>query len=184
MRGPRKNSLANVGGLDSYQVRGLQETFALLDQLTSQAAGQVLQQAMRAALRPVRNRARQLAPLSDPGRDPKLESGLLKKAIVVQVKKGKGGIVYGKVGVVKGKFAREAGTRTRGPLKGKTWWQDPGRYAHLVEFGTRGSRARPFLRPAWDQTRAQALDALRQKVSDVIAKWSKQGKLGKKLRGF
>ena len=30
-------------------------------------------------------------------------------------------------------------------------------YAHLVEFGTRHSRAQPFLRPAWERTRREVL---------------------------
>lgn len=182
MRGPRKNSLANVGGLDSYQIRGLEETFAVLDQLGTAAVGQALAQAMLAALRPVRDRARQLAPRSDEASAPALESGLLARAIVAKVTRGRGGRVYGKVGIVRNKHKRQAGVRSRGKHKGEAWFQDPARYAHLLEFGTRHAAARPFLRPAWDAARAAAIEEFRRKVSDVIGKWAKQGKLTKKLR--
>ena len=36
------------------------------------------------------------------------------------------------------------------------------RYAHLVEFGTRLVKARPFLRPAWDAHKLGTLDTIRE----------------------
>lgn len=48
------------------------------------------------------------------------------------------------------------------------------RYAHLVEYGTRKMRARPYARPAWDQTRDQMLEKQISMISEyVVREWSK-----------
>ena len=41
-------------------------------------------------------------------------------------------------------------------------------YAHLVEHGTRHSRAKPFLRPALDANRGRMLQVIRKKMDKVI----------------
>lgn len=41
------------------------------------------------------------------------------------------------------------GTHHKGKNKGKPIFKIPTRYAHLVEFGTSHSAAKPFMRPAW-----------------------------------
>lgn len=39
--------------------------------------------------------------------------------------------------------------------------RNPTKYAHLVEFGTKHSRAKPFLRPAYDSNRRRAMTIFR-----------------------
>lgn len=51
-----------------------------------------------------------------------------------------------------GKYTRTRGKYTRGPHAGQPRKSVPGKYAHLVEKGTARSRARPWLRPAYDET--------------------------------
>jgi HK97 gp10 family phage protein len=36
------------------------------------------------------------------------------------------------------------------------------RYAHLLEFGTRLVKARPFMRPSWDGHKAETLETIRE----------------------
>ena len=51
------------------------------------------------------------------------------------------------------------------------------RYAHLVEFGTRLARARPFMRPAWDAHKVGALDSIRDSMWVEIKKaWVRYAK--------
>jgi HK97 gp10 family phage protein len=41
-------------------------------------------------------------------------------------------------------------------------------YAHLVEYGTRHSRAKPFLRPALDSRRGEMISVVRRKMDKII----------------
>jgi len=41
-------------------------------------------------------------------------------------------------------------------------------YAHMVEFGTVKMAPRPFMRPAWDSKKDDALDAIRTKLSEAV----------------
>ncbi|MFN9438461.1 MAG: HK97-gp10 family putative phage morphogenesis protein [Brevundimonas sp.] len=47
-------------------------------------------------------------------------------------------------------------------------------HAHLNEFGTREQAARPFMRPAWDATRVQVLDGIKDALADEIDKAAKR----------
>jgi HK97 gp10 family phage protein len=79
-----------------------------------------------------------------------IRTGLLLRAIALRVKAYKNGVIWAGVGVDKGVSGRtDAGRNIV-----------PGNYLHLVEFGTRHSRATPFLRPAADQSKAAVQDAV------------------------
>lgn len=47
-------------------------------------------------------------------------------------------------------------------------------HAHLNEFGTREQAARPFIRPAWDATRMQVLDGIKDALASEIDKAAKR----------
>lgn len=49
-----------------------------------------------------------------------------------------------------------------GPSKGVL------RYAHLVEFGTVKTAPQPFMRPAWDSNKREALDIIRRELGNEI----------------
>ena len=71
-----------------------------------------------------------------------VDQGLLKKSLGVKTyKDGKKGAVSTTVGARKG-------FREVVEVDGKRRVRDPQKYAHLVEFGTQRTAARPFLRPA------------------------------------
>lgn len=51
-----------------------------------------------------------------------------------------------------------------------SWNKREAFYARFVEFGTSKMAARPFLRPAYDAARAQALQAVKQRMQQEVAK--------------
>lgn len=166
----------------SIAVEGLPEVLALLDGLKRTAQGELLGAALRTALRPVRDLARQRCPVSSKEIDPYLEPGLLKKSIAVKIAPQRGaypsGKVIGYVGPQRG-MRRQAGTRRTG----KSWYQNPAKYAHLIEKGTRRSKAQSFLRAAWDALHDQAIQAFKDKIRADILKAAQSGKLRKKMAG-
>ena len=119
------------------------------------------------------------------------KTGLLKKAIKSKVTK----MVSGKVYVDPKVFAvrnRNTGgefkeIKIAGPGRkmgyrdlmnnirlagGKTDVIKPANYAHLLEFGTKHMRARPFMRPALQQSRASALKEIENEARKGIAEES------------
>ena len=87
--------------------------------------------------------------------------GFLKKSIGTRVRLYRGG-VWGGVGPRVGQayvyYDREGRRHV------------PGNYAHLVEYGTRGATAHPFLRPALDANRARALGVLAAGIKKNLEK--------------
>jgi len=73
-----------------------------------------------------------------------IRTGLLDHAINLRVKHYSSGTVWAGVGVDKGVSGRTISRRNITPAN----------YLHLVEFGTRHSKAKPFLRPAVDSSKA------------------------------
>jgi len=58
-------------------------------------------------------------------------------------------------------------TRTVGALKGAG---KKGFHAHLIEFGTVKMAARPFIRPAFDQTKGEALKVMGKELGKGVEK--------------
>lgn len=77
------------------------------------------------------------------------------------------GAAVGIVGPRKG-FARTVRLKT-----GREVYMDPVKYAHLVEFGTRRSRAKPVMRPAWDSTKVESGQAMTAILKDGIEEAAK-----------
>ena len=95
-------------------------------------------------------------------------SGLMAKSIGSKVKTYPSGVVVGLVGPRSG-FNRQVGVRKHRAKIGQPINVDPIFYRHLVEYGTPRSRAKPFMRPAWDQTKDQAQAAIVSVLTDGIA---------------
>lgn len=54
---------------------------------------------------------------------------------------------------------------------GKSYWgKSSSYYAHMVEFGTRKMRARPFLRPAFESKKNAAFEAINQRIVNELDK--------------
>lgn len=125
------------------EIDGLDHILRALSQLKKQAArSRVLRKALGPSTKPFMMTAKQLAPK---------ETGLLRKSIGRKIK------VYresGRVTVIIGPRSKPS-FRREVTINGRTQVRNPVHYAHLVEFGTVKTRAKPFLRPAVDRHKEQ-----------------------------
>ena len=96
--------------------------------------------AVRAGANVIRDEARRKVPI---------KTGTLKKSIVSIQRKAQNGQI----------------TFSVTPSKGKP---NDGWYAHFVEFGTSHSSAKPFLRPAFDQSNNESLEASKRYIANRI----------------
>ena len=128
----------------TVKLTGLDELDRAVKKLPQRLQRRVLNTALRASGRVIQKRAKSLAPV---------KSGVLRRSIVVRTGKARKGSATVFVTTTKGKGE-----------KNDAW------YAHLVEFGTKLVRARPFLRPAFDETQKEQLDAIGQTLAAGIIK--------------
>ncbi len=146
--------MATVGIHLECKVTGLQELSLALRGVDDKVRNKALRKAAVQAAKPITKEMKARCPVSTEPLNP--HKGLLKKSIGTKVKMYKGaGVVVVMIGPRQG-FRMQVGTRTRGRRKGQPFFQDPTKIAHLVEFGTRHSAAKPFLRPAYDHNKQQA----------------------------
>lgn len=120
---------------------------------------------------------------------PKGKTGLLKKSIKSRVTKMVSGKVYVDPKVFAVKNSLTGGAFKRVVLKGKgrkmnwtqikekissqggdTEYKRPAKYAHLVEFGTKRTQAKPFMRPALQQSRASVLKQIENEIKNGLKK--------------
>lgn len=93
--------------------------------------------------------------------DGTVRTGLLHKSITIKVKRyTRDGVIYAAVGASR----RVIGTTVNGRRI------VPANYAHLVEHGTRTSRAKPFLRPALDANRKAVFDGMTRRARKGLAR--------------
>ena len=131
---------------DGLQILGDKQLAWNLRALPQKVKKKVVGKAMKAGAAVVAKAARQLAPV---------ETGLLKRAIRAKATRNGNGKVY-----VAGNVAADTPYGFRRPAK----------YAHLVEFGTRHSAAKPFIRPAMEAKRSAAFDAVAAKARQEFEK--------------
>lgn len=155
------------------EVRGIKEVSRALQRLGTRTQSRVVRAAVSAALTPIVKAAKRLAPK---------DQGNLKASIGKAVKTYKAsGVIYGVVG------PRRKFKRTRKGVSVE--FAGISRLTHLVEFGTAphvieasggslvidgefagpivvhpGAKASPFLRPAFVQTKTQALAIFKRKA--------------------
>lgn len=125
-----------MAGATSIKITGAREMEKLLMELGPNVARRIGQAANKAAANVIADEARRLVPV---------RTGELQASITVQAEKGND---EREIETVIGVFK---------PTSGR---------AHLVEFGTRHSAARPFMRPALDAKAGEALS----KMADMLAK--------------
>ena len=166
MSNPWKIS-AKLDGVDQVVLKLQSVDKNVRKKLMRKAITKATQPVAKAAKRGARSVVNQVAANDELGQAMK-SSGLLAKSIGSKVKTYPSGVVVGLVGP-RGGFNRQIGVRKRGKNAGQAINADPIYYAHLVEYGTRRSRAKPFMRPAWDQTKDQAQAAIVSVLKDGIA---------------
>lgn len=158
-----------MSGRVVVQTSGFKALEAALGELPKATARNVLKRTLTKAAEPIRARAEQVAPR---------DTGTLKQSIIVSAS------VKNKVGKAEYAAAMRAG---RGKAAAVSAMRDARRatpgsfaemyvgpavpdafYAHLVEFGTRHSAAKPFMRPAWDSEKDNALAIIRAELGNEI----------------
>jgi HK97 gp10 family phage protein len=155
------------GGSVSFKMSGLDVLDKAVKKLSDKVQKQVLNKAARAGARVVQKRAKSLAPV---------KSGALRRAIRVVTLKMPKGQAKAAVTIKSGKGEKreafyahfvEFGTRKhaigRGSVKTQTRTGRPGQQRGAIHPGT---TAKPFMRPAFDETEREQLDA----IGDTLAK--------------
>ena len=132
---------------------------AALDKLKAATVRKIVRPAVRTAISPINKAAKRKAPKRAPIEG--YSGGQLRKSIGIKEKTYPNGVVWAAVGARKGflLLVPRPGSKTHGI--DQVMRIDPVKYQHLVEFGTRRSEARPFLRPAFDEHKGEAFNILR-----------------------
>ncbi|QIM65264.1 HK97-gp10 family putative phage morphogenesis protein [Frederiksenia canicola] len=142
----------------SVKVNGLKELGKNLQALDKTVRNKISAKAMRAGGRIVRDTARAKAPVLQEN-VPHRRKGTLKKSIVERTKVGKNGKTTTLISVRALSSKRIAAFKTKKGKSGAYNPHDP-YYWRFVEFGTSKMPAKPFLRPAFEQSKGQAAKAI------------------------
>ena len=154
----------------AVQIAGLRELLAGLQALPAELGKGAIYAALGGAARVVREEAVALAPeisSNDPAvRAGRRRPGTLKRAIRAsrsKIHKGQAGF-WEMIVRVKPLKSRQIKAFKKKTGKGGALNPDDPYYWWWVEFGTSTSRARPFLRPAFESTKTQQLEAMRKRM--------------------
>lgn len=157
----------------TVSVTGLAELDRALGELPRATARNVLKRTLAKAAQPIVDEAKRLVPA---------QTGRLRDSIVASTR------VKNKVGSAEYAAAMRAGLgkeAARSALRGARraaagtgsfaeLFVGPStgaiRYAHIVEFGSVKDSPQPYMRPAWDSTRQQALDLIKTEMAGEIIK--------------
>lgn len=152
--------------MGNVKVEGLSQIHKALSELGSKVSNKIAVKAMREGGKIVREQARQNAPVLSQS-TPHRRAGTLKKAIKSSTKVLKNGKI-GTVIRVKELTAKQIETfKVRSGKKGALNPKDP-YYWRFLEFGTSKMPARPYLRPAFEQTKEKAATEIIKTLKDGI----------------
>jgi HK97 gp10 family phage protein len=146
------------------EIRGLDVVLGVLVEMKRSLRNRIIRKAITKASQPIMKSMKALAPR---------DSGLLRRSIGRRTKTTRRGEVVAVIGP-RSKPSFKQQVRVGGKGKGKRMKggrlviRNPVRYAHLVEFGTRHSRAKPFMRPAFDANQRQARQMIEKIVWDEL----------------
>lgn len=129
--------------------KGFAETERNLKRVHERIKRGAMREALAKASRPIIKRARELAPK---------ESGALRKALGRITKTIKGEVRV-RIGIRRGKSVDYQGEK-----------RNPSRYAHLVELGSSKNRAHPFMRPALEEKKEEAIQIYKETLGPAIEK--------------
>ncbi len=102
------------------------------------------------------------------------KGGLLRKSMGRKVKTYRNsGRIVGIVGARKDGFREEIGIRIRGKSKGQGFYANPTKYLHLIELGTRRSKATHFLERSLQECLPQCVSLIQQALADAVAELGK-----------
>ena len=149
--------------VETVRIEGLAELNRALRELPQRIANRGLRTAVYAGAKVIRDEARHRAPKAAQSLGTKQPSaGTLKRSVIMKhIRELSGGgrqTFY--VLVRQGKKYRNQGKR--GNLSQDAW------YWRFVEFGTRKMAARPFLRPALESRRREAVEAIKGRLAQRL----------------
>lgn len=138
---------------------GDKELIKTMEALSASCSKKIMEPAIKEGLKDVQKEAKDLA---KPGNIlSEKATGLMRKAVKIMVKISRNGMkIMGKVFVDR---------KTKSTIDGKL--HIPGMIAHLVEFGHGGpapAPAHPFMRPALDNKKKQALSSIINKAKQLL----------------
>ena len=171
-----------LGGAIQFrmEVRGLRKLDKKLNKLGKSVTKGMLSKAVTQGLKPVKDEVKRMA------RGVK-DTGTLARSITVKKVKSRKGTSVGIVGAWNKKYTIKRKARTRrirdatsgkyGSEKikakdrtAKEEIKNPAKYAHLVELGTKRSRAKPIFKPAIRATKRQAERAMIRVLKTEVQK--------------
>jgi HK97 gp10 family phage protein len=159
----------------SVQVSGLKELDRALGELPKSVAKATLVRTLKKAGEPIAQAARAAAPIDDGTlRDSIVVSARLKNTSAKAGKAAFGAAMKAGLGEVAARGALRDAQRAFGGKSFAEMYVGPSmgkgvlRYAHLQEFGTSKHAAHPFMRPAWDSEKDNALSIIRRELGNEI----------------
>ena len=153
-------------------ITGLKELQEALKQLPREIQQRPLRSALAAGAKVILDEAKRLAPQG--------ETGNLRKALYRYRSRSRSGIGQETylVGVRKGKkdYVDSAKNRRLGRVGKKYTVEGEAFYWRFIEFGTSKKGARPFLRPAFESKKMEAIDVFKKRMAIAIEKTAQKMK--------
>ena len=153
--------------IPNVKINGIKSIVKALDDLPKEYKKSGERSALRAGVKPIVKTARTNALKSK-------KTGLLIKSIGTTVRKLKTGELTGRVGIRSGFKGKSLGFKIvkKGKNKGQSResFADPRHYAHLVEYGTSRTAAKPFMRKAVESNQGNALNEMAKALEKSIMK--------------
>jgi HK97 gp10 family phage protein len=145
------------------QVLGLRELGANLQALGEDIAKKVARAATNAGAQVIKKAAVRNAPVSDPALTPNIPAGYMRDSIIVRRQRRPD----------KGLTSQHAVTVRHKGAKVLADAPNPYQVGIFNEFGTVKMSAQPFMRPAFDSGKSEALDAIVKRLKQRIDKANK-----------
>lgn len=145
----------------TIKVEGLRELGERMRGLSADVNRKIARATTNAGAQVIKKIAQRLAPVSPPEVSPNIPPGNLKKNIIVRYKR-------------KSRLTSEHVVTVR--AKGPKVVGEPYRVGVFQEYGTVHHGPQPFMRPALDQGKSQAIEAMRKRMKDRIDKANRGGR--------
>jgi HK97 gp10 family phage protein len=145
------------------EVKGLRELGEAMRKLSEDVNKKIARAATNAGAQVIKKLAVQKAPVSDPQMTPNIPPGYLRDSIIVRRQRRPD----------RGLTSQHAVTVRHKGAKILADAPNPYQVGVFNEFGTVKMGAQPFMRPAFDQGKTQALDAITKRLKQRIDKANK-----------
>jgi HK97 gp10 family phage protein len=160
--------------IGNIKIEGLRELQAALKELPKATQTNVLKRALIAAAEPLVEAAKSFAPI----REGRLQDHIVASARAINIT-GKAEFAAAMAaGLGKGMAVKALrAARRGGPGSKYEIYIGPTRdifYSHFQEFGTVNHAAHPYMRPAWDGHKEEAIMTIRQHIEAEIARAAKR----------